>query len=211
MARRSGGRVGGGGAAGKLEASWGPAGGLDAEEPAGAGMAYLTGVRRGGAGGELGELGVKKRRILLSAWMKARAGASGSGGVEGGRQRWAPPPMDREAADPAGGRVAGKGGRQRWAPPEKGGGGGGLGEEGKRTVTSGRVVPPDQARKIYKALKEKGLPVALVEYEGEQHGLRKVAENIKFTLEQQMVFFARLVGKFEVADDITPIKIENFD
>jgi hypothetical protein len=26
-----------------------------------------------------------------------------------------------------------------------------------------------------------------------------------------MVFFARLVGKFEVADDITPIKIENFD
>jgi hypothetical protein len=37
------------------------------------------------------------------------------------------------------------------------------------------------------------------------------AENIKFTLEQQMVFFARLVGKFEVADDITPIKIENFD
>ncbi|CAL5037490.1 unnamed protein product [Urochloa decumbens] len=73
-----------------------------------------------------------------------------------------------------------------------------------------KVVPPDQARKIYKALKEKGLPVALVEYEGEQHGIRK-AENIKFTLEQQMVFFARLVGKFEVADNITPIKIENFD
>ncbi|XP_062228373.1 uncharacterized protein LOC133926445 isoform X2 [Phragmites australis] len=73
-----------------------------------------------------------------------------------------------------------------------------------------KVVPPNQARKIYKALKEKGLPVALVEYEGEQHGFRE-AKNIKFTLEQQMVFFARLVGKFEVADDITPIKIENFD
>ncbi|KAL5200706.1 hypothetical protein ABZP36_021909 [Zizania latifolia] len=73
-----------------------------------------------------------------------------------------------------------------------------------------KVVPPDQARKIYKALKEKGLPVALVEYEGEQHGFRK-AENIKFTLEQQMVFFARLVGNFKVADDITPIKVENFD
>ena len=37
------------------------------------------------------------------------------------------------------------------------------------------------------------------------------AENIKFTLEQAMMFFARLVGKFEVADDITPIKIDNFD
>ncbi|KDP38395.1 hypothetical protein JCGZ_04320 [Jatropha curcas] len=73
-----------------------------------------------------------------------------------------------------------------------------------------KVVPPDQARKIYQALKKKGLPVALVEYEGEQHGFRK-AENIKFTLEQQMVFFARLVGQFDVADDITPIKIDNFD
>ncbi|VVA24792.1 PREDICTED: S9 family peptidase [Prunus dulcis] len=51
--------------------------------------------------------------------------------------------------------------------------------------------------------KDNGLPVALVEYEGEQHGFRK-AENIKFTLEQQMVFFARLVGHFKVADDITP-------
>ncbi|KAL1822120.1 hypothetical protein ACET3Z_008898 [Daucus carota] len=73
-----------------------------------------------------------------------------------------------------------------------------------------RVVPPAQARKIYQALKEKGLPVALVEYEGEQHGFRK-AENIKFTIEQQMLFFARLVGQFKVADEITSIKIDNFD
>ncbi|KAG6608495.1 Dipeptidyl aminopeptidase BIII, partial [Cucurbita argyrosperma subsp. sororia] len=73
-----------------------------------------------------------------------------------------------------------------------------------------KVVLPNQSRKIYHALKDKGLPVALVEYEGEQHGFRK-AENIKFTLEQQMMFFARLVGRFQVADDINPIKIENFD
>ncbi|XP_004500058.1 dipeptidyl-peptidase 5 isoform X2 [Cicer arietinum] len=73
-----------------------------------------------------------------------------------------------------------------------------------------KVVPPAQARKIYQALKEKGVPVALVEYEGEQHGFRK-AENIKFTLEQQMVFFARLIGRFNVADEITPVKINNFD
>ncbi|CAI9289631.1 unnamed protein product [Lactuca saligna] len=60
-----------------------------------------------------------------------------------------------------------------------------------------KVVSPEQAKKIYKALKSKGLPVALVEYEGEQHGFR-MAENIKFTLEQQMVFFSRLVGHFKV-------------
>ncbi|KAJ8526487.1 hypothetical protein K7X08_028964 [Anisodus acutangulus] len=73
-----------------------------------------------------------------------------------------------------------------------------------------KVVSPDQARKIYQALKQKGLPVALIEYEGEQHGFRR-AENIKFTLEQQMVFFARLVGHFQVADEVNPVKIDNFD
>ncbi|KAL5992680.1 hypothetical protein ACLOJK_013599 [Asimina triloba] len=63
-----------------------------------------------------------------------------------------------------------------------------------------KVVPPNQAREIYSALKHKGLPVALIEFEGEQHGFRKVlgqAENIKFTLEQQMLFFARMVGHFQ--------------
>ncbi|XP_076937588.1 dipeptidyl-peptidase 5-like [Bidens hawaiensis] len=73
-----------------------------------------------------------------------------------------------------------------------------------------KVVNPEQARIIYRALKSKGLPVALVEYEGEQHGFR-MAENIKHTLEQQMVFFARLVGHFEVADGFTSVKIDNFD
>ncbi|KAK1302399.1 hypothetical protein QJS10_CPB12g01396 [Acorus calamus] len=73
-----------------------------------------------------------------------------------------------------------------------------------------KIVPPNQAHKIYQALKEKGLPVALVEFEGEQHGFRK-AENIRFSIEQQMMFFARLIGKFKVADEISPIKIDNFD
>lgn len=37
------------------------------------------------------------------------------------------------------------------------------------------------------------------------------AENIKNTLEQEMTFFARLIGGFKVADDITPIHIDNYD
>ncbi|CAN6483874.1 unnamed protein product [Victoria cruziana] len=72
-----------------------------------------------------------------------------------------------------------------------------------------KVVPPSQARAIYKALKMKGLPVALVEYEDEQHGFHK-AENIRFTLEQQMVFFARMLD-IQVVDEINPIHIDNID
>ena len=37
------------------------------------------------------------------------------------------------------------------------------------------------------------------------------AENICNTLQQEMVFFARMVGGFKVADDVTPVKVDNFD
>eukprot|EP00250_Pteridium_aquilinum_P033253 c5368_g1_i1 orf=21-2150(+) len=73
-----------------------------------------------------------------------------------------------------------------------------------------KVVPASQARLIYGAVKEKKIPVALIEYEGEQHGFRK-AENIKFTLEQEMVFFARVLGCFTVADEIVPVGVDNLD
>ena len=49
------------------------------------------------------------------------------------------------------------------------------------------MVHPEQAHKIYTALKKKGLPVALVEYEGEPHGFRKVFLNNVFELKKQFL------------------------
>src|SRR5262249_54491592 len=51
-----------------------------------------------------------------------------------------------------------------------------------------KVVPPNQAEKMYAALLQKGVRSELVIYEGEQHGFRK-AENIKDALEKELRFF----------------------
>lgn len=70
-----------------------------------------------------------------------------------------------------------------------------------------KIVPPNQAEMMVDALKAKGLPVAYVLFEGEQHGFRK-AENIKRALDAELYFYARVFG-FEPADDIEPVEIEN--
>ncbi|MBN1345346.1 MAG: S9 family peptidase [Phycisphaerae bacterium] len=70
-----------------------------------------------------------------------------------------------------------------------------------------RVVPPNQARMMADALRKKGLPVALIELEGEQHGFRK-AENIRRSLEGKLYFFSRIFG-FELADAVESVEIEN--
>ena len=69
------------------------------------------------------------------------------------------------------------------------------------------VVPPNQAETMFEALKEKGLPVAYVSFEGEQHGFRR-AENIKRALDGELFFYSRVFG-FDLADDVDPIHIEN--
>ena len=56
-----------------------------------------------------------------------------------------------------------------------------------------KVVPPDQSRAIVAALKAKGVPVAYLEFEGEQHGFRK-AENIVRSLESELAFYGRVFG-----------------
>jgi dipeptidyl aminopeptidase/acylaminoacyl peptidase len=70
-----------------------------------------------------------------------------------------------------------------------------------------KVVPPNQAEMMVEALKAKGLPVAYVAYEGEQHGFRR-AENIKRTLDGEFYFYSRVFG-FEPAEVIEPVAIEN--
>ena len=70
-----------------------------------------------------------------------------------------------------------------------------------------KIVPPNQAEMMVDALKAKGLPVAYVLFEGEQHGFRK-AENIKRMLDGELYFYGRIFG-FELADDIEPLEIWN--
>jgi dipeptidyl aminopeptidase/acylaminoacyl peptidase len=70
-----------------------------------------------------------------------------------------------------------------------------------------KIVPPNQAEMMVEALKAKGLPVAYVLYEGEQHGFRK-AENIKRTLDGELYFYAQVFG-FELAEVVEGVAIAN--
>jgi dipeptidyl aminopeptidase/acylaminoacyl peptidase len=70
-----------------------------------------------------------------------------------------------------------------------------------------KVVPPSQAETMFAAVKAKGLPVAYVAFEGEQHGFRR-AENIKRALEAELYFYSRVFG-FALTDPVEPVQIEN--
>jgi dipeptidyl aminopeptidase/acylaminoacyl peptidase len=70
-----------------------------------------------------------------------------------------------------------------------------------------KVVPPNQAEMMADAVKSKGLPVALVEFEGEQHGFRQ-AENIRRSQDGELYFLGKIFG-FEPADAIEPVPIDN--
>jgi dipeptidyl aminopeptidase/acylaminoacyl peptidase len=70
-----------------------------------------------------------------------------------------------------------------------------------------KVVPPNQAEVMYEAALKKGLPVAYVPFEGEQHGFRK-AENIKRSLDGELYFYWKVFG-FELAEPVEPVNIAN--
>ncbi len=69
------------------------------------------------------------------------------------------------------------------------------------------VVPSNQAERMVAALREKGVPVAYVPFEGESHGFRK-APNVKRALDAELYFYGRIFG-FAPADKIEPVPIEN--
>jgi dipeptidyl aminopeptidase/acylaminoacyl peptidase len=57
------------------------------------------------------------------------------------------------------------------------------------------------------ALRAKGVPVAYIAFEGEQHGFRR-SGTIKRALEAELYFYSRIFG-FTPADELEPVPIEN--
>ena len=70
-----------------------------------------------------------------------------------------------------------------------------------------KVVPPNQAEAMVRALKSKGIPVAYVPFDGEGHGFRK-SQNIKRALDAELYFYGCVFG-FKPADSLVPIEIVN--
>ncbi|MCZ6465135.1 MAG: prolyl oligopeptidase family serine peptidase, partial [Proteobacteria bacterium] len=58
------------------------------------------------------------------------------------------------------------------------------------------IVPPSQAEAMAKALERRGIPHALVLFEGERHGFQR-AENIRTALDGELYFYSQVFG-FEV-------------
>jgi dipeptidyl aminopeptidase/acylaminoacyl peptidase len=70
-----------------------------------------------------------------------------------------------------------------------------------------QVVPPNQSEAMAEAVRKKGLPVAYVAFEGEQHGFRR-AETVVRALEAELYFYGAVFG-FTPADPIAPVPIDN--
>jgi dipeptidyl aminopeptidase/acylaminoacyl peptidase len=70
-----------------------------------------------------------------------------------------------------------------------------------------KVVPPNQAMTMADAVRAKGLPVALLTFEGEGHGFR-MAESIERALDAELSFYGQVFG-FTPADDIPVLAIDN--
>ncbi|MGH8560052.1 MAG: S9 family peptidase [Methylococcales bacterium] len=72
-----------------------------------------------------------------------------------------------------------------------------------------KIVPPSQAKKMVEALRANKLPVAYLEFEGEQHGFRS-ATTIERVLDAELYFYSRVFG-FYPSDSVEPVSIENIE
>jgi dipeptidyl aminopeptidase/acylaminoacyl peptidase len=70
-----------------------------------------------------------------------------------------------------------------------------------------KVVPPNQSEMMADAVRAKGIPVAYLAFEGEQHGFRKASTIIR-SLEAELYFYGAVFG-FTPADTIEPVPIDN--
>ena len=70
-----------------------------------------------------------------------------------------------------------------------------------------KVVPPNQSAMMAAAVRAKGMPVAYLAFEGEQHGFRKAATIVR-SLEAELYFYGAVFG-FTPADSIEPVPIDN--
>lgn len=70
-----------------------------------------------------------------------------------------------------------------------------------------KVVPPNQAEEMAAAVRAKGLPLALVMFDGEGHGFRSMAAR-RESLEAQVSFLEQVFGMVH-SDDVPRLEIEN--
>jgi len=70
-----------------------------------------------------------------------------------------------------------------------------------------KVVPPQQSQAMVAALRQRGIPVAYMELEGEGHGFRK-ADTIVRTLQAELYFYQRMFGLHDPHTP-APVAIQN--
>jgi dipeptidyl aminopeptidase/acylaminoacyl peptidase len=71
------------------------------------------------------------------------------------------------------------------------------------------IVPPNQSEAIVEALRSRGVPVAYLEFDGEQHGFRR-AENIRRALDAELSFYSQVLGfDLPAEEGIEPVVVEN--
>ena len=68
------------------------------------------------------------------------------------------------------------------------------------------MVPPAQAHAMAGALRDRGVPFALIEFPDEGHGFRKAA-NVVRAVEAELAFFADRFG-FEPGAALPPLTVE---